>query len=48
MLSRGITGTRGETLIVNLPGSTKAVLESLDLLLPSIFHVFNMLGGKGH
>jgi molybdenum cofactor biosynthesis protein MoaC len=48
MLSRGVTGTRGETLIVNLPGSTKAVLESLDLLLPSIFHVFNMLGGKGH
>jgi len=48
MLSRGMSGTRGETLIVNLPGSTKAVSESLDLLLPSIFHIFNMLGGKGH
>lgn len=48
MLSRGISGTRDKTLIVNLPGSTKAVSESLDLLLPSIFHVFNMLGGKGH
>jgi cyclic pyranopterin monophosphate synthase len=48
MLSRGISGTRDKTLIVNLPGSTKAVSESLDLLLPSIFHAFNMLGGKGH
>ncbi|HJU58485.1 MAG TPA: bifunctional molybdenum cofactor biosynthesis protein MoaC/MoaB [Nitrososphaeraceae archaeon] len=48
MLSRGISGTRDKTLIVNLPGSTKAVSESLDLLLPSIFHVFNMLEGKGH
>jgi cyclic pyranopterin phosphate synthase len=48
MLSRGISGIRDKTLIVNLPGSTKAVSESLDLLLPSIFHVFNMLEGKGH
>jgi cyclic pyranopterin monophosphate synthase len=48
MLSRGISGTRDKTLIVNLPGSTKAVSESLDLLLPNIFHVFNMLRGKGH
>jgi molybdenum cofactor biosynthesis protein MoaC len=48
MLSRGISGIRDKTLIVNLPGSTKAVSESLDLLLPNIFHVFNMLGGKGH
>lgn len=48
MLSRGISGIRDKTLIVNLPGSTKAVSESLDLLFPSIFHVFNMLGGKGH
>jgi len=48
MLSRGISGIRDKTLIVNLPGSTKGVSESLDLLFPSIFHVFNMLGGKGH
>lgn len=48
MLSRGISGIRDKTLIINLPGSTKAVSESLDLLLPSIFHVFNMLAGKGH
>ena len=48
MLSRGVSGTRNKTLIINLPGSAKAVSESLDLLLPSIFHAFNMLGGKGH
>jgi molybdenum cofactor biosynthesis protein MoaC len=48
MLSRGVSGTRNKTLIINLPGSAKAVSESLDLLLPSIFHAFDMLGGKGH
>jgi molybdenum cofactor synthesis domain-containing protein len=48
MLSNGRSGVRGKTLIVNLPGSAKAVSESLDLLLPTIFHAFNMIGGKGH
>ncbi|MGE3859773.1 MAG: bifunctional molybdenum cofactor biosynthesis protein MoaC/MoaB [Nitrososphaeraceae archaeon] len=48
MLSRGRSGIRNKTLIINLPGSTKAVSESLDLLLPSIFHAFNMFKGKGH
>jgi len=48
MLSRALAGTRNKTLIINLPGSTKAVSESLDLLLPGIFHAFNMLEGKGH
>lgn len=48
MLSRGISGLRGNTLIINLPGSTKGVSQSLDLLLPSIFHSFSMIEGKGH
>jgi len=48
MLSRGISGIRGKTLIINLPGSTKGVSQSLDLLLPSIFHTFKMFEGKGH
>jgi molybdenum cofactor synthesis domain-containing protein len=48
MFSRGLAGTRNKTLIINLPGSSKAVSESLDLLLPSLFHAFNMLKGKGH
>ena len=48
MLSRGVAGLRGKTIIVNLPGSTKAVSESLDALLPGIMHAFKMLGGQGH
>lgn len=48
MLSRGISGLRGKTLIINLPGSTRGVSQSLDLLLPSIFHAFKMIEGKGH
>lgn len=48
MLSRGVAGTRGNTVIVNLPGSVKAVSESLDSLLPGILHVYKMLGGYGH
>jgi molybdenum cofactor biosynthesis protein MoaC len=47
MLSRGIAGLRGKTLIVNLPGSTKAVAESLNLLLPALLHVFKMIHGQG-
>lgn len=48
MLSRGVAGTRGGTLIVNLPGSVKAVSESLDSLFPGILHIYKMLGGYGH
>ncbi|HEX6029443.1 MAG TPA: bifunctional molybdenum cofactor biosynthesis protein MoaC/MoaB [Nitrososphaeraceae archaeon] len=48
MLSRGIAGVRGRTLIVNLPGSTKAVSQSLNSMFPGILHIFNMLEGKGH
>jgi cyclic pyranopterin monophosphate synthase len=48
MLSRGMAGVRGETIIVNLPGSVKAVSESLDALIPGILHGSKMLGGHGH
>ncbi|HEX6280609.1 MAG TPA: bifunctional molybdenum cofactor biosynthesis protein MoaC/MoaB [Nitrososphaera sp.] len=48
MLSRGVAGVRGETIIVNLPGSVKAVSESLDALIPGILHGSKMLGGHGH
>jgi cyclic pyranopterin monophosphate synthase len=48
MLSRGIAGVRGNTIIINLPGSIKAVSESLDSLFPGILHMFNMLKGHGH
>ncbi len=48
MLSRGVSGVRGKTLIVNLPGSTKGVSESFDSIFPGLFHVYKMLGGYGH
>lgn len=48
MLSRGVAGVRGNTVIINLPGSVKAVSESLDSLFPGILHIYKMLGGYGH
>ena len=48
MLSRGVTGIRGTTVIINLPGSVKAVSESLDSLFPGIMHIYKMLWGHGH
>lgn len=48
MLSRGIGGLRGSTVIVNLPGSVRGVRESLDSLFPGILHIFQMLKGHGH
>jgi len=48
MLSRGKSGVRGRTLIVNLPGSPRGVAESLDALLGPILHAFPMMEGCGH
>jgi molybdenum cofactor synthesis domain-containing protein len=43
MLSRGVAGMRGRTLIINLPGSPKAVQESLEILLPVLPHAMDLL-----
>jgi molybdopterin adenylyltransferase len=43
MLSRGVAGTRGHTLIINLPGSPKAVKECLEHILPVLSHAINLL-----
>lgn len=48
MLSRGIAGVRGGTIIVNLPGSTKGTEETLYAIFPGIIHAFAMLRGGGH
>ncbi|MBE0557174.1 MAG: hypothetical protein IH628_08070 [Proteobacteria bacterium] len=48
MLSRGVAGVRGRTLIVNLPGAPSGVSESLDAVMPELLHVFKMMAGGGH
>jgi molybdopterin adenylyltransferase len=48
MLSRAVAGIRGSTLIVNLPGSPKAVRENLETILPALPHAVELLqGAKG-
>ena len=44
-LSRGVAGTRGSCLIVNLPGSPKGVKECLELLLPLLPHAIETMQG---
>jgi molybdopterin adenylyltransferase len=46
MLSRAVVGTRGECLIVNLPGSPKAVRECLQVILPALPHAVETLKGQ--
>jgi molybdopterin adenylyltransferase len=50
MLSRGVAGVRGRTLIINLPGSPKAVQECLEPILSVLPHAINLLieGPKEH
>lgn len=45
MLSRGVAGIRKSTLIINLPGSEKAVRESLAAILPALGHGLDILKG---
>lgn len=46
VISRGITGIRKETLIVNLPGSKKAALENIAVILPAIPHALHKIKGE--
>jgi len=46
MLSRSLGGTRGRVLIVNLPGSPKGAVESLDAIVELVPHVLELLRGR--
>ncbi len=48
MLSRGIAGLRGKTLIVNFPGSPAAVREGLQAIFPAVLHVFPVIRAEKH
>ena len=46
MLSRAVAGVRGKCLIINLPGSPKAVRECLEVILPAIPHAVEIIKGE--
>ncbi|MDQ7053064.1 MAG: MogA/MoaB family molybdenum cofactor biosynthesis protein [candidate division KSB1 bacterium] len=46
MLSRAVAGTRGKTLIINLPGNPKGAVENLEAILPAIPHAVQLLSEK--
>jgi cyclic pyranopterin phosphate synthase len=48
MMSRGVAGSIGHTLIVTLPGSSDGARESLEAILPAVFHARKMMKGGGH
>ena len=46
MISRGVAGVRSGTLIINLPGSPKAVKESFAVIAPVLPHALDLLAGR--
>jgi len=46
VLSRSLAGTRGQVLIVNLPGSLKGAVQSLDAIVELVPHVLELLRGR--
>ena len=48
MLSRSISGSMGDSLVLALPGSTNGAKESMDAIFPSVLHIFRILKGARH
>ena len=48
MLSRAVAGTRGHSLIINLPGSEKAARENLSAVIGALEHALHMIAAEGH
>jgi len=48
MMSRAVAGSIAETLVVTLPGSSAGARESLEAILPAVFHARKMMKGGGH
>lgn len=48
MLSRGVSGIAGSTLIINLPGSEKGAVESLSVVAPALKHAIDLLIAHGN
>jgi molybdopterin biosynthesis enzyme MoaB len=48
MMSQALAGVVAQTLIVTLPGSSNGARESLEAILPGVFHARSMLEGGGH
>ena len=48
MLSRAVAGTRGSSLIINLPGSEKAARENLTAVIGALEHALHMIAAEGH
>lgn len=48
MLSRGLAGVRGKTVIVNLPGSSRGAEEGMNAVFPALLHIYKTMRGEGH